>query len=43
MVVAKATNSVNVAKLNVVIKRVGFVARQFALWVIPISCWEAEA
>jgi hypothetical protein len=31
-----------VAKLNVAIERVGFVARQFALWVIPISWWEAE-
>jgi hypothetical protein len=33
---------VSVAKLNVAIERVGFVACQFALWVIPISWWEAE-
>jgi hypothetical protein len=31
-----------VAKLNVVIERVGFVARQFAIWVIPIFWWEAK-
>jgi hypothetical protein len=31
-----------VAKLNMAIERVGFVAHQFELWVIPISWWEAE-
>jgi hypothetical protein len=30
-----------VVKLTTVIERVGFVARQFALWVIPTIWWEA--
>jgi hypothetical protein len=31
-----------VAKLSLAIERVGFVARQFALWVIPVIWLEAE-
>jgi hypothetical protein len=36
------TNLEGVTKLNLAIERVGFVACQFALWVIPSSWWEAE-
>jgi hypothetical protein len=36
------TNLEGVTKLNLAIEKVGFVARQFALWVIPSSWWEAE-
>jgi hypothetical protein len=36
------TNLEGVALLSLAIKRVGFVACQFALWVIPIIWWEAE-
>jgi hypothetical protein len=36
------TNLERVAKLSLAIERVGFVARQFALWVIPIIWWEAK-
>jgi hypothetical protein len=28
--------------IKLIIERVGFVAHQFALWVIPCSWWEAE-
>jgi hypothetical protein len=34
------TNLEGMAKLSLAIKRVGFVARQFALWVIPIIWWD---
>jgi hypothetical protein len=36
------TNLEGVAKLSLAIERVGFVASQFALWVIPVIWWEAE-
>jgi hypothetical protein len=33
---------VGVAKLNAAIEKIGFVNRQFAVWVIPKVWWEAE-
>jgi hypothetical protein len=36
------SNLEGVTKLNLAIERVGFVAHQFVLWVIPSSWWEAR-
>jgi hypothetical protein len=36
------TNLEGVAKLSLAIEKVGFVAHQFALWVIPVIWWEAK-
>jgi hypothetical protein len=36
------TNLEGVAKLSRPLKEWDFLARQFALWVIPVIWWEAE-